>query len=71
MAKVSLLLMVKLERRREEIGDLQLVDWIMDGGGFGLYGSVSEIGWINWLRGLLHSRLSSIHHSRYFFGIFR
>lgn len=60
VGEASLVLVVKLERRREEIVDLQRVDWIMDGAGFGLYGSVSEMGWINWLLGLLHFMCSEL-----------
>ncbi|MCZ6914024.1 MAG: hypothetical protein O7C59_05895, partial [Rickettsia endosymbiont of Ixodes persulcatus] len=45
----------KVERRKEDMVDLHRVDWIMDGiCGFGLGGSVSEMGWWNWLLGLLH-----------------
>jgi hypothetical protein len=45
----------KVESRKEEMVDLQRVDWIMEGiCGFGLGGSVSEMGWWNWLLGLLH-----------------
>jgi hypothetical protein len=36
----------KVDRRKEEMVDLQRVDWIMEGiCGFGLGGSVSEMGW--------------------------
>lgn len=55
MGKVSLVLVVKLERRREEMVDLHRVDWIMEG-----VGSVSEMGWLNWLLGLLHLLCSAI-----------
>ena len=54
------LVVVKLERRREEIVDLQRVDWRMEGAGFGMYGSVSEMGWISWLLGLLHFMCSEL-----------
>lgn len=60
VGEASLVLAVKPERRREEIVDLQRVDWMMDGAGFGLYGSISEMGWINWLLGLLHFMCSEL-----------
>lgn len=47
----------KVERRREEMVDLHLLDWIIDGiCGLGLVGgSISEMGWCwNWFLGLLH-----------------
>jgi len=51
----------KVDRRKEEMVDLQRVDWIMEGiCGFGLGGSVSEMGWWNWLLGLLHFFCSPI-----------
>lgn len=51
----------KVESRKEEMVDLQRVDWIMEGiCGFGLGGSVSEMGWWNWLLGLLHFFCSPI-----------
>lgn len=45
----------KVEWMREEMVDLHRVDWIIEGiCGFRLGGSVSEMGWCNWLLGLLH-----------------
>lgn len=59
VASLEVLLLEKVERRREEMVDLHLVDWIMEGI-CGL-GSVSSMmgwcwlwWWLNWFLGLLH-----------------
>lgn len=51
----------KVERRNEEMLDLQRVDWIIEGiCGFELGGSATEMGCWNWLLGLLHFICSPI-----------
>lgn len=44
-------LLEKVERRREEMVDLQRVDWIIEG--IDGFGSDSEMGWFKWLKSLL------------------
>lgn len=51
MASLEVLL-EKVERRREEMVDLQRVDWRREG--ICGFGSVSEMRWLNWFLGLLH-----------------
>lgn len=58
LALLLLLVVEKVESSREEMVDLQRVDWIIDGICCG-FGSDSEMGCMNWLLGLLNLMCSA------------